>query len=253
MNFKFAFIALMVLAVSLASIGQSLVFEPETMPSWSGDYQPVPAVNDPSISSAPISTVPTSSSTPVSVEPTSPISSGVPPVSIYPSVNPVSIAPVLIDVSANPTPVNPASAQYTATSSSVPISNPSSGGSSSVPIAPTRPTNSATQTPTTPTSEPPNNGGGSGGTTGGNGGNSNDDDDDDSGRRRLEPITLPLEELSTSSESDEDASGLSRITGAVIGAIGKKGLAGIIILAVVLGVAGLVIYNRRKIGVVKAN
>lgn len=88
--------------------------------------------------------------------------------------------------------------------------------------------------------------------TGNSGGSSNDDD---SNGRRLQPISLPLQELSNTaegSEGSEDQEGSAGITGAVIGALGKKTLTGIIILAIVLAVAGLVIYNRRKIGVVKA-
>lgn len=84
-----------------------------------------------------------------------------------------------------------------------------------------------------------------------NGGPNNRDNDDDSGRR-LNPISLPLQELSNTAESSEDQESSPGITGAVIGALKGKTLVGIIILAVVLGVAGLVIYNRRKLGVVKA-
>jgi hypothetical protein len=86
-----------------------------------------------------------------------------------------------------------------------------------------------------------------------NNGNSKRNSDDDSNGRRLQPVSLPLQELSNTAEGSEDQESSAGITGAVIGALGKKTLTGIIILAVVLGAAGLVIYNRRKLGVVKAN
>ncbi len=81
-----------------------------------------------------------------------------------------------------------------------------------------------------------------------NGGSNNDD----SNGRRLQPISLPLQELSNTAEDSEDQESSPGITGAVIGALKGKTLAGIIILVVVVGIAGLVIYNRRKLGVVKA-
>lgn len=86
----------------------------------------------------------------------------------------------------------------------------------------------------------------------GNGGGSSNNDDESNGRR-LQPISLPLEELSTENQSsdDEDGGFISSITGAVIGAVGKRGATGLIVLVVVLAVVGIVVYNRRKLGAVK--
>lgn len=91
-----------------------------------------------------------------------------------------------------------------------------------------------------PTNNPTNN----------NGGSSNNDDDEGS-NRRLQPITAPLQELSNTETTGSESTGSPGITGAVTGLMSKKTLTGIVVLAVVLGIAGLVIYNRRKLGVVK--
>ncbi|MEK6909168.1 MAG: hypothetical protein AABX23_03900 [Nanoarchaeota archaeon] len=284
MNLKFVFIALMVLAVSLTSMGQSLVSEPETMHSWSGNYNAVPVANDLSASSTPISTVPTSLSTPVSVESTSPVSNSVPPFSIGPSINsiPTPIAPVLIEASASATPIIPAGPRILVTSNPVsivpvnpvnsmpvPIAPVDSGyvvTSNPVPIAPIVPSVNSIPTsiapvdpqiivisgPTNPVNPSSNNNDdNSGRNNNGNGRNSNNNDDESNGRR-LNTITLPLEELSTSSE-DESDSRFSKITGAVIGVLGNKGALGLGILLVVVGVVGLFVYNRQRFGIVKAN
>lgn len=82
--------------------------------------------------------------------------------------------------------------------------------------------------------------------SGGNGGSSNNNDDESNGRR-LQPISLPLEDLSTDVTSDEEESnGFSAITGAVIGAVGKRGFYGIIGLLLFVAILGAYVYNKRR-------
>lgn len=81
----------------------------------------------------------------------------------------------------------------------------------------------------------------------GNGGSNNNNNDDESNGRRLQPISLPLEDLSTDLTSDEEeSSGFSAITGAVIGAVGKRGFYGIIGLLLFVAILGAYVYNKRK-------
>ncbi len=116
-------------------------------------------------------------------------------------------------------------------------------------------------TPLPPVASPisPNPPGGSsgGGSTGGSGGSGSKKSDDDEGSRRV-LNKLPLTNLSnTLSDKQnleiEQSSGLSRITGAVIGVFGKRGTLGIGIFIVVLGVVGLLVYNRKRFGFVKVD
>jgi len=89
---------------------------------------------------------------------------------------------------------------------------------------------------------------------------SNDDDNDNGNGRRRAGTGLPLTPLSTtpgsqSSQNSEDSSSneFSGITGAVVGLFGGEKNAKIAgILIVVLGLAGLVVYNREYLGLVKA-
>ena len=82
--------------------------------------------------------------------------------------------------------------------------------------------------------------------SGGNGGSNNNNDEESNGRR-LQPISLPLEDLSTDLTSDEEeSSGFSAITGAVIGAVGKRGFYGIIGLLLFVAILGAYVYNKRK-------
>ncbi|MEK6836912.1 MAG: hypothetical protein AABX94_04570 [Nanoarchaeota archaeon] len=92
--------------------------------------------------------------------------------------------------------------------------------------------------------------------TGGNPSNSNNNDDEGNGRRA--GAGLPLTPLSTtpgnqgSSESGEDNSQFSGITGAVVGLFGEKGALGVGIFLVVVGLVALTVYNRAFLGLVKA-
>lgn len=71
--------------------------------------------------------------------------------------------------------------------------------------------------------------------------------DDESNGRRLQPITLPLEDLSTDADSDkEEKTGLAGITGAVIGAVGGPGIAGIVTLVAILAIVGIFVYTRKN-------
>ena len=95
-------------------------------------------------------------------------------------------------------------------------------------------------------------GGSSGGGSGG-GSRHRNSDDEGSGRRLNKS---PLTELGNNLKEDESlessrVSGFSKITGAVVGVFGKRGTLGIGIFIVVLGVAGLVVYNRQRLGIVK--
>ncbi len=96
--------------------------------------------------------------------------------------------------------------------------------------------------------EVPNNQNPNTNTNTGNGGGSSNNDDESNGRR-FEPISLPLEKLSTESSEDSDSS--PGITGAFIGALGNKSVWGIIGLFVLLALIGAFVYNRRKLGIVK--
>ena len=126
--------------------------------------------------------------------------------------------------------------------------------STPVPIAPLEPSINFIPVPIAPLEpsiDPPGGGSSSGG--GSNRGRNNDEE----GSRRIVPLSnLSLENLSAG-PLIQDAERLtlgslfSKITGAVIGVFGKRGTLGIGIFIVILGVAGLIIYNREPLGIVK--
>lgn len=117
------------------------------------------------------------------------------------------------------------------------------------PFTPTGPVN-PTLDPVDPANPTPPNGGGGGG-----GGGSDDEvtptEEEGNGPNTNIPTTnlanpageensAPTEEISNQNEGF-----LARITGAVIGAVGEKGMLGAGIFLVVLGLAGLVVYNKQ--------
>lgn len=80
---------------------------------------------------------------------------------------------------------------------------------------------------------------------GGNGGSSNNNDDESNGRR-LPVKALPLEELSTQNLDSDNEKSSPGITGAIIGAIGKRSFYGIIGLLLFVAILGAYVYNKRK-------
>ncbi len=87
---------------------------------------------------------------------------------------------------------------------------------------------------------------------------SSSSNEEGSGRRRVAPTLVPLSNLAGSNlntnnlENDASSNQPAGITGAVIGALGKKGALGMGIFITLVGVIALAVYNRTRLGFVKA-
>ena len=231
MKFSFMIVALAILGLALVSAGADT----------SGTYE----------SSRTYETDGNRGANVAPVEPSNPGVQPVDPINVARPTDPPSASPAPVDPNYRSRPsqpvepsnpgVQPVDPPYSSTNPA-PIDPPNPG------VQPVDPPYSSTNP--APIDPPTSN---NGGNNGGNKNKKSGSDEEGSRRRQSSDDSLELEELSNNAPGEEqrDESQRFGITGAVIGAIGKRGAIGLGILFVVVGIVGLLVYNRQRFGLVK--